>query len=167
MRFGTEDITILSLPHFQIVHKWVPCHREVLKRSHVDKTILLLKIENRYVPIVESAVKIIDPEAEEANNEPPAIEAAPTAAYSKATDAASISLPSNSTTTNVENSDPLKVTSTSSNNQSAAAGHTNAAQVKEDTQPQKEAATNEKETLEEETTSTTTNTKTTEENHAL
>ena len=140
----------------------------MLKRSHVDKTILLLKIENRYVPIVESAVKIIDPEAEEANNEPPAIEAAPTAAYSKATDAASISLPSNSTTTNVENSDPLKVTSTSSNNQSAAAaGPTHAAQVKEDTQPQKEAATNEKETLEEETTSTTTNTKTTEENHAL
>ena len=133
----------------------------------MDKTILLLKIENRYVPIVESAVKIIDPEAEEANNEPPAIEAAPTAAYSKATDAASISLPSNSTTTNVENSDPLKVTSTSSNNQSAAAGPTNAAQVKEDTQPQKEAASNEKETLEEETTSMTTNTKTTEENHAL
>ena len=133
----------------------------------MDKTILLLKIENRYVPIVESAVKIIDPEAEEAKDEPPAIEAAPTAAYSKATDAASISLPSNSTTTNVENSDPLKVTSTSSNNQSAAAGPTNAAQVKEDTQPQKEAATDEKETLEEETTSTTTNTKTTEENHAL
>ena len=132
----------------------------------MDKTILLLKIENRYVPIVESAVKIIDPEAEEANNEPPPIEAAPTAAYSKATDAASISLPSNSTTSNVENSDPLKVTSNISNNQSAAAGPTNAAQVKEDTQPQKEAATNEKETLEE-ATSTTTNTKTTEENHAL
>ena len=132
----------------------------------MDKTILLLKIENRYVPIVESAVKIIDPEAEEANNEPPAIETAPTAAYSKSTDSASISLPSNSTTTNVENSDPLKVTSTSSNNQSAAAVPTNAAQVKEDTQPQKEAATNEQETLEE-ATSTTTNTKTTEENHAL
>ena len=129
----------------------------------MDKTILLLKIENRYVPIVESAVKIIDPEAEEANNEPPAIEAAPTAAYSKSTDSASISLPSNSTTTKLENSDPLKVTS--SNNPSAAAGPTNATQVKEDTQPQKEAATDEQETLEE--ANSTTNTKTTEENHAL
>ena len=37
----------------------MPCHREVLKRSHVDKTIFLLKIENKYVPIVDSAVKII------------------------------------------------------------------------------------------------------------
>ena len=41
----------------------------MLKRSHVDKTILLLKIDNRYVPIVESAVKIIDPEADEVNND--------------------------------------------------------------------------------------------------
>ena len=130
----------------------------------MDKTILLLKIENRYVPIVESAVKIIDPEAEEANNEPPAIEAAPTAAYSKSTDSASISLPSNSTTTKVENSDPLKVTS-SSNNPSTAAGPTNATQINEDTQPQKEAATDEQGTLEE--ANSTTNTKTTEENHAL
>ena len=50
---------------FQVVHKWVPCHREVLKRSHVDKTIFLLKIENKYVPIVDSAVKIIEPETEQ------------------------------------------------------------------------------------------------------
>ena len=50
----------------QVVHKWVPCHREVLKRSHVDKTIVLLKIDNKYVPIVESAVKIIEDEPEEA-----------------------------------------------------------------------------------------------------
>ena len=49
---------------FQIVHKWSPCHREVLKRSHVDKTILLLQIGNRYVPIVETAVKMVDLEAE-------------------------------------------------------------------------------------------------------
>ena len=49
------------------MHKWSPCHREVLKRSHVDKTILLLQIGNRYVPIVETAVKMVDLEAE--NNE--------------------------------------------------------------------------------------------------
>ncbi|QQP36230.1 Uncharacterized protein FKW44_021265, partial [Caligus rogercresseyi] len=30
-----------------------------LRRSHVDKTILLLKIEDRYVPIVESAIVIL------------------------------------------------------------------------------------------------------------
>merc|ERR1712038_661896 len=53
-----------------IVHKWVPCHREVLKRSHVDKTILLLKIDTRYVPIVESAVKILEPETEQQSEQP-------------------------------------------------------------------------------------------------
>ncbi len=46
------------------MHKWVPCHREVLKRSHVDKTILLLKIENKFVPIVEAAVKVVEAEPE-------------------------------------------------------------------------------------------------------
>ena len=45
---------------FQIVHKWTPCHREALKRSHVDKTIVLLKIGDRFVPIVENAVQILD-----------------------------------------------------------------------------------------------------------
>lgn len=43
----------------------MPCHREVLKRSHVDKTIVLLKIDNKYVPIVESAIKIIEEEPED------------------------------------------------------------------------------------------------------
>lgn len=42
-----------------VVHKWVPCHRESLKRSHVDKTILLLEIGERFVPIVETAVKYV------------------------------------------------------------------------------------------------------------
>ena len=51
------------------MHKWSPCHREVLKRSHVDKTILLLQIGNRYVPIVETAVKMVDLEAEAAEAE--------------------------------------------------------------------------------------------------
>jgi len=43
------------------VHKWVPCHREPLRRSHVDKTIVLLKIGERYVPIVESATASVSP----------------------------------------------------------------------------------------------------------
>ena len=45
----------------------MPCHREALKRSHVDKTIVLMKIENRYVPIVETAIKVV--EKEEASSE--------------------------------------------------------------------------------------------------
>lgn len=39
-----------------MVHKWSPCHREPVKRSHVDKAIVLLKIDEKYVPIVETAV---------------------------------------------------------------------------------------------------------------
>lgn len=44
----------------QVVHVWVPCHREAIRRSHVDKTIVLLKLGERYVPIVESAVKYVE-----------------------------------------------------------------------------------------------------------
>ena len=40
-----------------MVHKWSPCHREAVKRSHVDRTIVLLKIGERYVPVVDSAVE--------------------------------------------------------------------------------------------------------------
>ena len=54
---------------FQIVHKWVPCHREVLRRSHVDKTIVLLRIGERYVPIVETAVEEVNEDkAEDASS---------------------------------------------------------------------------------------------------
>ena len=51
-------IFIFKLFYLKIVHKWTPCHREALKRSHVDKTIVLLKIGDRYVPIVETAVQV-------------------------------------------------------------------------------------------------------------
>ena len=44
----------------QMVHKWSPCHRELLFRSHVDKTIILLKIGERFVPIVETAVVVFE-----------------------------------------------------------------------------------------------------------
>ena len=39
-----------------VVHRWTPCHREPSKRSHVDKTILLVKIGERYVPLTEAGV---------------------------------------------------------------------------------------------------------------
>lgn len=39
-----------------VIHSWIPCHREQLRRSHMDKTILLVQIENKYVPINELGV---------------------------------------------------------------------------------------------------------------
>ncbi|XP_072032529.1 pecanex-like protein 1 isoform X2 [Amphiura filiformis] len=39
-----------------VIHSWIPCHREQLRRSHLDKTILLVQIENKYVPINELGV---------------------------------------------------------------------------------------------------------------
>ncbi|XP_061167093.1 pecanex-like protein 1 [Saccostrea echinata] len=39
-----------------VVHKWVPCHRETLKRSHIDKVIYLVQISDKYVPISEQGV---------------------------------------------------------------------------------------------------------------
>ena len=52
---------------FQIVHKWIPFHKEPLHCSHLDKTIVLLKIGERFVPIVESAIKIVEPKPFEAS----------------------------------------------------------------------------------------------------
>ncbi|XP_070578980.1 pecanex-like protein 1 [Ptychodera flava] len=37
-----------------VVHRWSPCHYDPGKRSHLDKTILLVHIEDKYVPIAES-----------------------------------------------------------------------------------------------------------------
>ncbi|KAF5282134.1 hypothetical protein FQR65_LT02831 [Abscondita terminalis] len=41
----------------QVVHRWSPCHRDPNRRSHVDRTILLVKIDDKYVPIAESGVQ--------------------------------------------------------------------------------------------------------------
>ncbi|XP_076252556.1 pecanex isoform X2 [Rhynchophorus ferrugineus] len=45
-----------------VVHKWTPCHRDPNKRSHVDRTILLVQIDDKYVPIAEIGVQKIEPE---------------------------------------------------------------------------------------------------------
>lgn len=34
----------------------MPSHRDPNRRSHVDRTILLVKIEDKYVPIAEAGV---------------------------------------------------------------------------------------------------------------
>ncbi|KAI8505516.1 hypothetical protein Bbelb_167050, partial [Branchiostoma belcheri] len=39
-----------------VVHRWLPCHRDAARRSHVDKPILLVSIEDNFVPIAESGV---------------------------------------------------------------------------------------------------------------
>ena len=39
-----------------VVHRWAPCHRDQVRRSHVDKVILLVQIGERYVPIAEAGV---------------------------------------------------------------------------------------------------------------
>lgn len=40
-----------------VVHRWVPCHKDPGRRSHVDRTIILVKIEDKYVPIAESGLQ--------------------------------------------------------------------------------------------------------------
>ncbi|XP_011642737.1 pecanex-like protein 1 isoform X2 [Pogonomyrmex barbatus] len=40
-----------------VVHRWSPNHRDPNRRSHVDKVILLVKIEDKYVPVAEQGVR--------------------------------------------------------------------------------------------------------------
>lgn len=42
-----------------VVHRWQPCHRDTTQRSHVDRTILLVKIDDKFVPIAEAGVSEI------------------------------------------------------------------------------------------------------------
>ena len=39
-----------------IVHRWVPFHRELMRRSHVEKCIVLVQIGDKYVPVGEAGV---------------------------------------------------------------------------------------------------------------
>jgi hypothetical protein len=39
-----------------VIHRWIPCHRDIRQRSHVDHTILLIHIGDKYIPIAESGV---------------------------------------------------------------------------------------------------------------
>jgi len=42
-----------------VVHRWTPCHRDPVFRSHIDKTILLVQIADKFVPIAEAGVSSI------------------------------------------------------------------------------------------------------------
>lgn len=39
-----------------VIHRWVPCSRDPVNRSHIDKTILLVQVEDKLVPIIETGV---------------------------------------------------------------------------------------------------------------
>ncbi|XP_074515911.1 pecanex-like protein 1 isoform X4 [Sebastes fasciatus] len=39
-----------------VIHRWVPCSRDPTNRSHIDKTILLVQVEDKLVPIIETGV---------------------------------------------------------------------------------------------------------------
>ncbi|KAM9777295.1 pecanex-like protein 1 [Neosynchiropus ocellatus] len=39
-----------------VIHRWVPCSRDPASRSHIDKTILLVQVEDKLVPVVETGV---------------------------------------------------------------------------------------------------------------
>lgn len=50
---------ILDWFNLKIVHKWIPGHRDPKCRSITEKTILLLKMDEKFVPIAESGVEAI------------------------------------------------------------------------------------------------------------
>ncbi|CAB1330506.1 unnamed protein product [Coregonus sp. 'balchen'] len=39
-----------------VIHRWVPCSRDLTSRSHIDKTILLVQVDDKLVPIIETGV---------------------------------------------------------------------------------------------------------------
>jgi len=39
-----------------VVHRWIPCHRDPARRSHVDRPIVLVQIDDKFVPIAEAGV---------------------------------------------------------------------------------------------------------------
>ncbi|CAN9501969.1 unnamed protein product [Ophioblennius macclurei] len=39
-----------------VIHRWVPCSRDAANRSHIDKTILLVQVDDKLVPVIETGV---------------------------------------------------------------------------------------------------------------
>lgn len=40
-----------------MIHRWIPSHKDPGRRSHVDRTILLVQIDDKFVPIADSGVQ--------------------------------------------------------------------------------------------------------------
>lgn len=59
MNFGLITRPVTHSPlccPLQVIHRWVPCSRDPGSRSHIDKTILLVQVEDKIVPIIETGV---------------------------------------------------------------------------------------------------------------
>ncbi|XP_059229824.1 pecanex-like protein 1 isoform X5 [Mustela nigripes] len=39
-----------------VIHRWAPCSRDPGTRSHIDKTVLLVQIDDKYVTVIETGV---------------------------------------------------------------------------------------------------------------
>ncbi|XP_048218319.1 pecanex-like protein 1 isoform X4 [Perognathus longimembris pacificus] len=39
-----------------VIHRWVPCSRDPSTRSHIDKAVLLIQIDDKYVTVIETGV---------------------------------------------------------------------------------------------------------------
>ncbi|XP_014874915.1 pecanex-like protein 1 isoform X2 [Poecilia latipinna] len=39
-----------------VIHRWLPCSRDPASRSHINKTILLVQVEDKLVPIIDTGV---------------------------------------------------------------------------------------------------------------
>ncbi|XP_067152642.1 pecanex-like protein 1 isoform X4 [Apteryx mantelli] len=55
-RNGWKDWSPQEGMEGHVIHRWVPCSRDPSSRSHIDKTILLVQIEDKYVAVVETGV---------------------------------------------------------------------------------------------------------------
>lgn len=53
--FQGLSLTYCFLNH-QVIHRWVPCSRDPGTRSHIDKTVLLVQIDDKYVTVIETGV---------------------------------------------------------------------------------------------------------------
>jgi len=42
-----------------VIHRWIPSHRDPSRRSHTDKTIILLQIDDKYVPVAEAGLTFL------------------------------------------------------------------------------------------------------------
>ena len=51
--FESEAVPFLNTC---VVHRWTPCHKDPARRSHVDRPIVLVKIDDKFVPIAEAGV---------------------------------------------------------------------------------------------------------------
>lgn len=60
LSYNLLSLSILLITHSpvsQVVHKWIPNAREPTLRSHVDRSILLVQVGDRFVPVAEPCVR--------------------------------------------------------------------------------------------------------------